>query len=75
MQPNAMDTEYIPEPATPQFNLEEAKRLLQKEQEEKVQRCNDEIQNVLQKYGCTFDIGVVLTANKVEPLLRIIPVS
>lgn len=42
--------------------LEKAKQLLQKEEEEKIGACSAEIQAVLMKYNCFFDIGMLITA-------------
>lgn len=51
---------------------EQARVLLQKEREERVKTCQDEIQAVLDKHHCTLDVSVVLRVGQVIPQVQVI---
>lgn len=50
----------------------ELERQLQAFHKEQVKKCNDEIEEVMKKYNCQFDISVVLRQGQIIPRLGII---
>jgi hypothetical protein len=52
---------------------EAAREALIKDQQERIQAAREEINAVLEKYGCDLDIFVTLRRGSVEPGLAIVP--
>lgn len=68
-QPN---TEVIT-PDKARVMLNQAQEILQKDIQERIERCNFKIQKVLDEESCTLDIQMVLSVRGIEPRVNIIP--
>ena len=50
----------------------EAIELINNERQERVEECRNEVQKVLDKYRCAFDVSILLKFNAVTPMINII---
>ena len=55
-----------------ELSPEEAKSVLEKSKQERAQKCQEEIQKVLDKYNCFLDVSVLVKANSVIPSVAIV---
>jgi hypothetical protein len=60
-----------PEPETTN-TTEEAKQLILKEREERMQKCQIEMNEVLTKYKCTLEVKMEISASKIVPMVTIV---
>lgn len=51
----------------------EAKKVLAEENKKKVDACSQEVQEVLDKHGCTLTAGMIISAQGNRPIVEIIP--
>jgi hypothetical protein len=51
---------------------DEAKKVIEEENQEKVSICSKEINDVLTKYKCRIDVTMVLKHNQVLPIVSIV---
>lgn len=59
----------------PQMTAEQAQQVLQQASAAKAKACKEEVDSVLQKHGCVFDLSMTLTTQGVIPRIRIVPLS
>ena len=55
------------------MDAKEAKQILLKEEQEKVQRCVDKIQAILNEEKCKFMVSVLITERGNIPQVQIVP--
>jgi len=69
-----MDKKNEEETVEKEFTAIEAKEVLRKEQEQRVQNCTNEINQVLGRYNCMMDISITINGNgTIVPNIRITP--
>lgn len=51
---------------------QKARELLEKQNKENVDNCSAEVQEVLEKHNCAFNVSVIVTQNGNYPQLRIV---
>lgn len=52
---------------------EEARKLLEQERRERIEKCKQAIENALNEYKCRIDVVVTLRSNQIIPQIEIIP--
>lgn len=55
------------------MDTEEAKKILENQRKEHVEKCTQGIKEILELYKCRIDITVILKAGQVIPQIDIIP--
>ena len=56
-----------------QLSTLEAREVLAQEQQQRVDACRAELEQLLDRHRCRLDVAVVLRANSVTPQLQIVP--
>jgi hypothetical protein len=60
-------------PFIQEVNSEErAKQALLKERQVRTEKCSKEIASILSKYKCTFQVQMIIEANRITPVVTII---
>lgn len=53
---------------------EKARKVLEKDTQERLAKCKNEMDKVLQKYACTIEVAITLTGNgNVIPNIQLVP--
>ena len=59
--------------AKPEIDGTQALEILRKEEQTRIDKCNREILRVLNKYGCTLDVSMIVTQRGCQPRVQIVP--
>ena len=60
------------EPDNGSITAEEAQAVLTEQRQQRVEKCRDEIQAVLEKYGCAIEPYVIIRRGAVMPQIEIV---
>lgn len=52
--------------------LDEARQLVEKDAQDREDKCRAEIQKVLDKHGCFLDVSIILKANQTIPRVEVV---
>ena len=54
---------------------DEARKLIQKEQEERIGKCKVELEEILARYKCTIDVAMTISPTKIAPMIQIVAIE
>lgn len=57
------------------ISVSDARRIIEEQNRKRIESCGTEIQEILTKYSCRFEIRMIIGTGIISPIIDIVPVS
>ena len=65
----------VKEEVKEEVSTQQALEILQKEQKERIANCSKEVNAILEKYKCTFDVSMTIRQGSINPQINLIALN